>query len=487
LSPPLRAVPASSAELRRSGGHASPAPSRRRARLELAVAAIAVLLLSTVLYQPPLAEVRLSGAESHGLLVRSWDLVWVLLAGVALWAGFTHRAELRAAIARRQIPWRDPIFAIAVLAAFATLSLGWLYLTFETSGLSGSVIRCFRLVSVVVLALTLRVFLTERLRTATVFAFLGLSVAAAVWAFVAWREKGALYQLGLRSVPVGVTRAGGPFGNQFASTFSDSWWAPSGAANALGLWLAVALPICVVSAIRLLRAERRWSGLLSLFAVVPLTGGLIATHSRESWAACLAGLAVLWWVGRRKESGARKTLATLTMLAAVAAAVAVAVPSATSRISASFTPGTFEYKSGPQARIDAWGDGLKWSWERFPVGWGVGAIEQNPEYFDQRTTFENIYIQQFAQLGLVGLLALAAIVAQGLRLSVRSTRARPGDLSALYATAFFSALAVHGMFGNSLGDPTIQILLAMALAYCVKPGTAADTVASPARVGGVAA
>jgi O-antigen ligase len=440
-------------------------PSRR---IDLAIAAVAIVLIATMLYEPPLAELNLTSSSSF--LVHSWDLAWMLLAGVAVAAVIAHRSKLRSVFLIRRLPWRDPIVAVGVLAIFGTASLAWSYTTFGTSGLSASVVQCLRLFMVVTLSMLVRSLASDRVRNTIVWTFLGVSLIAALWAVIAWRGETTVYHVGLRVVRVGVTRAGGPFGNWFASGSSDSWWAPPGSANGLGFWLAVAIPVSLTFGLARRRMQRI-AATLALASVPILVVGLLATHSRESWLATLVAGGVLFWPTLRRVSVGRKLIVTLGTLAA-AAVVVVALPIVSSRVSQSFSPGTFDYQSGPQARTAAWSLGLHWSEERFPIGWGIGAIEEHPAQFGGHTTAENVYLQYLAQLGIVGFVALVAISIQGLRLGFRRFLKRPKDLSSMYAAAFFAALIAHGMFGNTLGDPTIQILLACALGLCIRSAPA---------------
>jgi O-antigen ligase len=186
----------------------------------------------------------------------------------------------------------------------------------------------------------------------------------------------------------------------------------------------------------------------------------------------VTGGVLVWPLFRRLSL--RLRLVALCGVLAIVPIVAFSVPSVRSRIDRTFASGTFDFQTGPQARITAWGLGLRWSRESFPAGWGIGAIEEHPNDFGGHATAENVYLQYLAQLGVVGFVALVVMSVQGLRFGMRSAKARPGDGPALYATAFFAALIVHGMFGNTLGDPTIQVLLACALGFCIAPGTMRD-------------
>jgi O-antigen ligase len=440
---------------------------RGASRTEMALAGGTALLLASFLFQAPLAELRLS-SSSNGILLHSWDFAGILFGGILLGGLVAHRSKIRAAIvARRSVPG-DPIAPVAILAVFACVSLSWVYLTFGSSGLTGAVERVLQLVGVVVLALACRIFMRDRLRTALVVVFIGVAVISAAWAFGAWRWQTSTLTFGAHTLTLHVSRAGGPYGNQFASPRGetlDHWWVPSGASNGLGFILAIAVSVSLVYLLRSFRRGARGIALLMAGAVVILIAGLLATQSRESWLAALAATAAALWPHRRGMGSHRRLGARVLILLGIAAII-VAIPTVRHRITDSFSPGTFAYRTGPQARTDAWKAGVEIGLERFPIGWGVGAIEEHSELFG-RSTAENVYLQYFAQLGLVGILSLVAMSLAGLRRGFRAMREAPLRLPTLYALAFFVALVVHGQFGNTLGDPTIQIALALALAFCV--------------------
>jgi O-antigen ligase len=445
-----------------------PAALRRAPFTEMAMATGVALLLGSLLLQAPLLELRLSSRPTSGILLHSWDFAWIVFAGMLGGTLLVNRVKISGAIAMRRHVSGDPLVPFAILTALAFISISWVYLTFGGSGLTGAVERVLQLTGVVVLVLACRGLIGDRLRTALVVVFLGVAVVSAAWAFGTWRWETSTLASASPSLTLHVSRAGGPYGNQFASSqgaIYNHWWVPSGASNGLGFILAIAVSVSVVYLLRSFRRDAWRVVLLTSGAVVILIAGLLATQSRESWLAALAGTAAALWP-RHRHMGSRRLLAAGALLLLVIAAIIMAVPTVRHRISDSFTPGTFAYRTGPQARVDAWKAGVDWGLERFPIGWGIGGVEEHPDLFG-RSTAENVYLQYFAQLGLVGILALVAMSLGGLRLSYRAMREARQGLPTLYALAFFAALIVHGQFGNTLGDPTIQIALALALAFCV--------------------
>jgi hypothetical protein len=444
------------------------AAMRRATLTEMMLALGVTLLLGSLLFQAPLLELRISSASRPGILLHSWNFAWVLFAGILGGVLLTNRAAASGAVAAvRQSVHGDPILALAAATIFACMSLSWVYLTFGGSGFAGAVERVLELAGVLVLAIGARCLIGDRLRTALVVVFIGLAVVSAAWAFGAWRWQTFVLDTGAHPLTLHVSRAGGPYGNQFASPGApiyDHWWVPSGAANGLGFILAVAVS---VTAAYLLRSFRRVAPrvvVLAGGATLILVAGLVATQSRESWLAAVVATGIALWPGRR-DMASRSRLAACATVSLGIVALVVAIPTVRHRISDSVTPGTFSYRTGPQARVDAWKEGVHWGLERFPIGWGVGTVEEHPDLFG-RSTAENVYLQYFAQLGLVGLLAVAAMSINGLRLGYRAAKGTP-SLPTLYALAFFAALIVHGQFGNTLGDPTILIGLGLALAFCV--------------------
>jgi O-antigen ligase len=411
-----------------------------------------VCLATTMLIQAPLVEMD-AGVGSH--LVRSWDLVSLGIGGLAAWwlvRTNVTLVELRDGLTREYL-----LFALWVLISVSSLVLTWA--TFGSDGLLDSLVRGLRLVGVLVLAIIVSRVAKRDRGEQLVLALLIVAAAGATAAAWAWltHEKTVAGEV------LAVTRAGGPFGNYFADGVPDRWWAGPAGPNNLGLWLAVAVPTLIVGAPRAAAVMRRralgW--VVIAFGLLVLVLGLAATHSRESWFATAVGLAVLV-IARPNRPRRRWQLLGLAAGLVIAITVLAAVPSIRGRITDTFTPGTFSYETGPRARLDAWGDGLHWGWERFPIGWGLGAMEEHPGTFG-RPTAENVYLQSFVATGVLGLLLLVAACALAVVVALQRYRTNPNDLAVVFPAAFFTVFSVHGFFGNSLPDPTVETLFGCAL------------------------
>jgi hypothetical protein len=410
-----------------------------------------VCLVTTVLIQAPLAEVDAGGRY----LIRSWDVASLVIAVLAAWwliQTDVTLVELKAGLTREYL-----LFASWVLISVSSLALNWA--TFGSDGLFDSLARGLRLVGVAALAIIVSRVARRRRGELLVVVLLTVAATAATAAAWAWltHEKTVAGEV------LAVTRAGGPFGNYFADGVADHWWAGPAGPNNLGLWLATAVPTLMLGATRVAAIMRRrilgW--VVVAVGLVMLLFGLAATHSRESWIAAAVAITVLVLM-RPDGTRRRGQLLRLGTGAVLAIAVFVAVPSIRERISDTFTPGTFSYETGPQARLDAWNDGLRWGWERFPIGWGLGAMEEHPEFFGRPTT-ESVFLQSFVATGVLGLVLLAAACVSAFLAALRHYRSSPDDLATVFPAAFFTAFSVHGLFGNSLPDPTVETLFGCAL------------------------
>jgi hypothetical protein len=369
---------------------------------------------------------------------------------------------------------RTPLGLFALWAAAASASLAVTEANFGASGFGDSVVRAGRFVGTAYVGVVLALYLSERGRRALTFFVCGLTSIAAIWALVAWLTV-RMTVVDLTGVhETGVSRAAGPFGNYFANPsgphptasgagdLADHSWVGAAGANDFGFWLAIALaPVCVLGLLEWSGRRRPAALALIAAALVALGLALAVTHSREAWLAALVGIAVSLWFQRSKFN----RLGRLALAgAALAIAVAfLAVPNLRSRLVETFQPGTFAFETGPRARLDSWSDGLGWGWERFPIGWGVGAIEEHPDRFGGASA-ENMFIQAWASMGVAGAVLLIGCFAVAIRTSAEAVRRRPSDVAAVFSLAFFVAFVVHGMLGNTLTDPTIEILLGFALA-----------------------
>jgi hypothetical protein len=431
-----------------------------RKRVADAVMISACVLLGTALFQAPLLDLTVVG--DAGLLVRAWDVAWAAFAVVAVVGiGARIAAEGRRLTLPRR---RTPIVLFALLALTGLLSLAPSVVTFGSDGLLEAVIRVGRFASAALLGLLAWWYLDERRRSVVVGAFAVVAAIAGVMAFAAWQnEKKPVYEAG-RTVQYGTVRAGGPFGNFYSDARPQQWWAHRAGPNNYGFWAAIALTTGTGILVAGGRWRRRRRALaLAIVVMASAVAGLLATHSRESLIAAVAGCIGIVLLS---PSPSRRVKIGLGLAIPLAALVLVAsTPSLRERTVDSFVPGTFAYTTGPEARFSAWKGGLEFGFERFPVGWGIGAMDEHPNSFG-RSSPENMFLQAFVELGLLGPLLLLGICLYGIRQSVEALRANPAGLSPKFACAVFLVLSIHGTFGNTLGDPSNQIVIACALAFC---------------------
>jgi O-antigen ligase len=433
-----------------AGGERMPTPGRFVRPREMAVSVSAAILVASMLYQRPLVELE-GGAGS--VLVRPWDLAWLLFAVCSLPVAIHGLRAGRVALPAR----RSPLTPFLWLGALSLLSLGWELATFGTAAFGSAIIRALRVAATGYLAWILTLVWTPALArrlVVTMVIVAAVAGAMAVYASMFGTEAGT---------GLGVTRPGGPFGNFYASGNPDRWWAFPAASAGLGFWLAVALIVLAATCVNGIvhRRERLRDAVVSLFALVPVVAGLAVSHSRESWIAALVGGALV--LTALRHSLPRWALRAAPVVAAIAIlGLVAAIPTLNTRVLDSLTPGTFSFQTGPQARFQAWGDALQIGFERLPIGWGVGGVEEHPALFG-RATGENVFLQTFMQTGLVGVALLILTVVFAVRAAQRRLDLAPEDIGGLFALATMCVLVVHGTFGNTLGDPSVQIVFGCAV------------------------
>jgi O-antigen ligase/polysaccharide polymerase Wzy-like membrane protein len=415
-----------------------------------------VLLVASALFQRPI--VNLGGAGGSSLLLRPWDVAWVIFL-VATAPLLVQRVARDGPAALR--PRTSAQRAISLYAGLAVISLVGVALTFGSDGLVQSAIRAGRLVAVIYAAVALSLLATRRLQLVLVAAVVAVAVISGVEALVSFAfDKKQL----VSGTEIGITRPGGPFGNFFADGSPDRWWAARAASTTLGFWLsaAVVIAMSVLLVVRPVERRRRalvLGGAAAALAVVLPT--LLATSSREAWLGAIAAVALLC-VALSRRIGRARLIAAGAVVAVVAAGAAASSQTIRDRITHSFTPGTFSFRSGPQARVGAWKRGAEIAWDRFPVGWGVGGVEEHSSRFGTPTA-ENAYIQAAVQLGPAGTALVLVLLWSGLTAAMRAVRERPEDVFSVLSLAVFALFAVHGIFGNTFADPTLQVLLVLAL------------------------
>ena len=219
-------------------------------------------------------------------------------------------------------------------------------------------------------------------------------------------------------------------------------------------------------------------------AAVPCALACYLTYSRASWAAVVAGLAVLFLLRTRAGAGPLRT----APRGALAAAAVVLTLAAGFTVSF-FAERTEEISKGA-ARVttlktyrgDYWRVALG-SFADHPVA-GVGAASFQVEWIRERDSrvfafdAHSLYIETLAELGLVGFLLLAALfgsVAAGLR---RRWRAAPDDPLMPAAAAVLGAFAVHAGLDWDWEMPSVT-LIALLLAAAVVQRPAERSPAAP--------
>lgn len=433
---------------------------KRLKRVESAVFVSICLLLAATLVQAPIAVVEFG--ENGVFLLRAWDCAWIAFAVSVAAVMLSSRVSGRFLVRT----WSSPLAFLWGFAFVGALSLAWLYANFGLDGFPESVNRALRIIGTALVAAAYLNIRTPTRDRALVLVIIAVALAGSGMAVYGWQWM--THPLG-PLIEVGVTRSGGPFGYGFADGTYEPWWADPGGANSLGLWLGVALAVLLSYSVDLVwRRPFRWSVALgAMLCAMLLVAGLVATHSRESWVATLGAGIVILFIHPSLSSRPIMRAATVTLPVLVAVSLALALPSAGDRVIDSATPGTFAFETGPAARADSFAAGLEWSAERFPLGWGLGGVEEHPEQFDQKATAENMFIQVLAQMGAVGFVCLVGLCWTGFRGATERARIPTRPTAAVFPAAFFAVFILHGVFGNTVSDPTIQILLALAAAMSV--------------------
>lgn len=415
-----------------------------------------VLLVASVLYQRPLVAIR---SDHSSVLLRPWDFAWLLFVLASAGALATLRPPVNLRLDVRKA-LGSPLALLLAYGALGVISLTWHYVAFRGDGLRDAVIGAARILGAGYLATVLVLLWTERLARilrATVVASALIAAALALHGYLFAASDNGL----------GVTRAGGPFGNFFADATVDRWWAQTAASTELGFWLAAAVivlclwgldPVHRNHAARL----RAASGAGTLLVLV---AALAVTHSRESWVALCGGTLIVSWALRDRLSLRGLGRGAAAALVVVVALV-VLIPSVGSRLSESFQTDTHAYRTGPEARLEAWKDSVRIGNLRFPIGWGVSGVSAHVDRFG-RGTAENMFLQAYMETGILGLALLVGLVATGARIGLRRLRTAPSDADAGLAAGLLALLAIHGLFGNSLGDPSVQILVGVAVASAI--------------------
>jgi len=245
--------------------------------------------------------------------------------------------------------------------------------------------------------------------------------------------------------------------------------------NIFGRFLA--LVMIGLAAVLLWEAERRLAALAAA-AVAVLWGGLVLTLSQSSFAALLAGLAVLAALRFRP-----RLVAGVALAAVLAGAVAVLA-----------FPGALRVELGDAESLDAatsgraalLAGGVALAAERPLLGWGSGSFAREYRRREDASgpravaASHTIPVTVAAEQGVVGLLAYLALLAAALGRLGRGARGRPARAAILAA---FVALVAHTwLYAAFLEDPMAWALLGVGVALArERPRRAAPPVAPPAR------
>jgi putative inorganic carbon (HCO3(-)) transporter len=257
--------------------------------------------------------------------------------------------------------------------------------------------------------------------------------------------------------------------NQFESYFrvNSVFWDP----NIYGRFLALVM-LAVTSLMLWDRRGRLALGSAAVLAV--LWGGLVLTFSQSSFAALLAGLAVL----AALRWDARRTAAAALVGVAAAAVFAIAFQS-TLKIHLGSNSGLNKVSSG---RADLIRGGVELFAKRPLWGYGSGAFgrayrqERKGNQQQAVSASHTLPVTVAAEQGIVGLAAYVAVLFVALstlfgnRAAARAPPldgASPGSFLAARAAlaAMFCALVVHTMgYAAFLEDPFTWVVLALGLA-----------------------
>ena len=251
-------------------------------------------------------------------------------------------------------------------------------------------------------------------------------------------------------------------------------------ANTAGYLLAMSFPLAFYSA----RAAPGWHRWLAALSCLGQILALVLTYSRGAW---LGWIAAMFFYGV-----ATRQLKYLVVTLAVTATCAVALPSLRQRVYSVARP-RLDPSLSDRLRLaeDAFQLGL--DHPILGVGYGRGRLKEALRSRYQGTLRENslvlhthnVYIELFAETGLLGLGTFLGLIISTLWRLLHSalTRSAPQRLAGIAIAASWTAAAVAG-----LGDipfyhhePRVFFFTLFALAYLYCRGS--DTELSPKRLG----
>lgn len=228
--------------------------------------------------------------------------------------------------------------------------------------------------------------------------------------------------------------------------------------NIYGRFLVVAM-LAVAAA--LLRTTRTNGLAAGAAALVALWAGLVLTLSQSSFAALLAGLAVLAVL----QWGVRSTLLPLAGVVALALGAMVASPS-------TFGVDPSNLDASTSGRLGLVEGGVGLFGERPLQGHGTGSFEREYRRRHRRTSSEaavtshTIPVTVAAEQGVIGLVAYVALLAAAL---ARLLRGAGASAARAAVAAAFVALIVHTLiYAAFLEDPVAWALLGVGVALAAQ-------------------
>ena len=249
--------------------------------------------------------------------------------------------------------------------------------------------------------------------------------------------------------------------NEFASYFrvSSLFFDP----NIYGRFLAIVM-LLVAAALLWARSVR--DAVAAVVVLVVLWAGLVVTFSQSSFAALLAGLAVL---GGLRWGWKRAAIAVAGVVAAGAAVIVLG--SGALRLELGDSDSVSDATSG---RYDLIEGGVQLAGERPVQGWGSGAFRREyraqEKASDTRATAAShtIPVTVGAEQGIIGLALYLALLVAALARLLRGIAGSPGPavlVARAGTAAAFVALIVHTMlYAAFLEDPLMWALLGAGVA-----------------------
>lgn len=238
--------------------------------------------------------------------------------------------------------------------------------------------------------------------------------------------------------------------------------------NELGGFCALALPIAIVTA---RHAENRLRRVLLLASTAAITVALVLSLSRGAWSGALAALVVL--VVLLPDTRRAVTAVVLALVAAVAGATFLpqtnTVPAVLGSRLQSLTGGAGEpYDARPQI----WAQAIRLAGQHPWLGVGPGGYQQQSRlpaaglYANPPEHAHDIFLTVLAEQGIVGALALSAMVLALAVTGVRILMPGRGNPQLILPTARWTATAplaalagtaVHGLTDMPLRNPILTV------------------------------